>query len=386
MKLAIVVGEESGDQLGAALMKALRDRRDDLAFLGVGGERMAAQGMESLFPISDVAVMGIGSVLRHLPRIARRIGQTVETLDRAAPDGLVIIDSPGFTHTVARRLARRRPGLPVVDYVSPSVWAWRPGRAARMARFIDHVLALLPFEPDAHRRLGGPPCTYVGHPLVERLDVLRPANGSESDRGQAGQDRPVMVVLPGSRATEVTRLMPVFGQALERLRSQVGPFELLLPAVPHLETAVREAAADWPVEPRIVRGEAEKFAAFRRADVALAASGTVTLELALAGVPMVVAYRLDPLARRLKWLSTASSIVLPNLIVGDNAVPEFIDEAAHPEALAKALAPLFGPSPERRRQEAAFVRLVDCMRLPGGVAPSEKAAEIVLATVTERSA
>lgn len=381
MKLAIVVGEESGDQLGAALIAALRRLQGDIAFVGVGGERMAAQGMNSLFPVADVAVMGIGSVIRHLPRIARRVGQTVDALHAADPDGLVIIDSPGFTHTVARRLARRRPNLPVVDYVSPSIWAWRPGRAVRMARFIDHVLALLPFEPEAHRSLGGPPCTYVGHPLMERLDVLRPDR--QTGRHDRGGERPLLVVLPGSRATEVTRLMPIFGQTLSRLQSLIGDFDVLLPAVAHLERTVREAATAWPVRPEISVGEAEKFEAFRRADLALAASGTVTLELALAGVPMVVAYRLDPLARRLKWLNRAASIVLPNLIVGENAVPEFIDEAANPGALASALVALLEPSPARQSQLAAFDRLVAAMQLPGGIAPSEKAAQIVLDTVAQ---
>lgn len=378
MKLAIVVGEDSGDQLGAALITALRRIRDDLTFTGVGGERMTAQGMASLFPVSDVAVMGIGSVVRHLPRIARRIGQTVDALHADDPDGLVIIDSPGFTHTVARRLVRRRPNLAVIDYVSPSVWAWRPGRAAKMARFIDHVLALLPFEPEAHRSLGGPPCTYVGHPLVERLDMLR---GARADDRLPTREHPVVVVLPGSRATEVTRLLPVFGQTLELLAARVGAFELQLPAVEHLEPVIRTAVAAWPVRPEIITGEANKFAAFRRADVALAASGTVTLELALAGVPMVVAYKLDPVARRLKWLSNAASIVLPNLIVGENAIPEFIDEAATPEALSNALAALFTETPERSRQVAAFARLTDQMKLPGGIAPSEKAAQIVLETI-----
>ena len=299
LRFALVVGEELGDQLGAGLIDAIRRKRPDATFMGLAGGRMQARGMASLFPIADVAVMGLGSIVVHLPRIIQRVHQTVDAVIAAKPDVLVIIDSPDLTHAIAKRVARRRPDLPIVDYVSPSVWAWRAYRARRMRRYIDHVLALLPFEPEAHRRLGGPPCTYVGHPLIERLGELQPKTGERKPLGE----QPVLLVLPGSRHTEISRLLEPFGEAVARIVAARPDVEVVLPAVPHLADEIAARTAAWPRRPTIVLGEGEKFEAFRRAHAALAASGTVTLELALAGVPMVVAYKVDPIARLLKPLA-----------------------------------------------------------------------------------
>lgn len=373
LRIALVIGEESGDQLGAGLIDAIRRRRPDCIFVGLAGERMRARGMESFFPIGDVAVMGFASILRHLPQIVRRGYETVAAVLQAEPDALVIIDSPGFTHAVAKRVARRRPDLPIVNYVSPSVWAWRPGRARKMTAYIDHVMALLPFEPAAHARLGGPPCTYVGHPLIERLDELRPVSG---ERGPL--DSPVLLVLPGSRRTEISRLMEPFGDAVRLMAEQHPGLEVLLPAVPHLATEIKGRASLWPVPPRIVEGEAAKFAAFRRAHAALAASGTVTLELGLAGVPMVVAYRVELIARRLKRFLTAPSIVLTNLVLGENAVPEFLDGDASPETLAYETLALLSDGGARAKQLAALARLDAQMALHGNLRPSDMAATIVI--------
>ena len=367
----MVIGEESGDQLGAALIAAIRRLRPEASFVGLAGERMQALGMDTLFPISDVAVMGLGSVLAHLPRIARRGYRTVAAVLGAEPDVLVIIDSPGFTHAVAKRVARRRPDLPIIDYVSPSVWAWRPGRAARMARYVDHVLALLPFEPAAHARLGGPPCTYVGHPLIERLGELRPAPGERRSLGG-----PLILVLPGSRQTEISRLMKPFGEAVRLIVAARPDVELLLPAVPHLHEELMARSGMWPVQPTIVLGEAAKFAAFRRAHAALAASGTVTLELGLAGVPAVVAYRVDPVARVLKRFLNVPSIVLTNLVLGENVVPEFLDEDGSPEVLARETLALLDEGPARTAQLRALNRLEQQMSV--SAPPSELAARIVV--------
>jgi len=367
----LVIGEESGDQLGAALIAAIRRLRPEASFVGLAGERMQALGMDTLFPISDVAVMGLGSVLAHLPRIARRGYRTVAAVLGAEPDVLVIIDSPGFTHAVAKRVARRRPDLPIIDYVSPSVWAWRPGRAARMARYVDHVLALLPFEPAAHARLGGPPCTYVGHPLIERLGELRPAPGERRSLGG-----PLILVLPGSRQTEISRLMKPFGEAVRLIVAARPDVELLLPAVPHLHEELMARSGMWPVQPTIVLGEAAKFAAFRRAHAALAASGTVTLELGLAGVPAVVAYRVDPVARVLKRFLNVPSIVLTNLVLGENVVPEFLDEDGSPEVLARETLALLDEGPARTAQLRALNRLEQQMSV--SAPPSELAARIVV--------
>ena len=373
----LVAGEDSGDQLGAKLMRALRDLSDrPIRFGGVGGEAMAEQGFRSLFPIDDVAVMGYLPVAARLRTLLRRIRQTVRDVVEARPDVLVIIDSPGFTHAVAARVRKRLPDLPIVDYVSPSVWAWRPWRAAGMRPFIDHVLALLPFEPEAHRRLNGPACTYVGHPLIERLAELRP--GPDGVRASADAP-PVLAILPGSRRSEIERLMPVFGAALTQLVQRVGPVEAVLPAVTRHRALIERLAGAWSVPVTLVHGEAAKYAAFRRARAALAASGTVTLELALAGVPMVVAYKVsrieEAVARRLIQVPT---IVLPNLILGENAMPEFIQADCTAPRLVEALAPLVVGGPARDTQVAALGRIDSLMRLADDDQPSRSAARIVL--------
>lgn len=373
----LVAGEDSGDQLGAKLMRGLTELSDrPIRFGGVGGEAMAEQGFRSLFPIDDVAVMGYLPVAARLRTLLRRIRQTVRDVVEARPDVLVIIDSPGFTHAVASRVRKRMPHLPIVDYVSPSVWAWRPWRAARMRPFIDHVLALLPFEPEAHRRLNGPACTYVGHPLIERLVELRPGP-AESAARMTGP--PVLAILPGSRRSEIERLMPVFGAVLARLTQRFGPIEAVLPAVTRHRALIERLALAWEAPVTLVHGEAAKHATFRRARAALAASGTVTLELALAGVPMVVAYKVsrieEAVARRLIQVPT---IVLPNLILGQNAMPEFIQADCTAPRLAEALAPLIAGGPERDAQVAALARIDSLMRLSGDDEPSRSAARIVL--------
>ncbi|GEP09990.1 Lipid-A-disaccharide synthase [Methylobacterium gnaphalii] len=373
----LVAGEDSGDQLGAKLMRALRGvSPNPLHLHGVGGEAMIAEGLTSLFPIDDVAVMGYLPVLYRLRTLIRRIHQTVDAIVASRPDVLCIIDSPGFTHAVASRVRKRLPDLPIVNYVSPSVWAWRPWRANGMRPYIDHILALLPFEPDAHRRLGGPACTYVGHPLIERLDALRP---DAREREARESQPPLIVVLPGSRRSEIERLMPVFGQALSRLMSRVGPIAVELPAVSRHRALIERLALAWDVSVRLVHGEAAKHGAFRRARAALAASGTVTLELALAGVPMVVAYKVsrieEVIARRLIQVPT---IVLPNLILAENAMPEYVQADCTPQRLADTLAPLVIGEPERAKQLEALARIDRRMSLPDGEEPSRAAARIVL--------
>ena len=264
----------------------------------------------------------------------------------ASPDILVIIDSPDFTHRVARRVRAKDPGIPIVNYVSPSVWAWRPGRARAMLKYVDHVLALLPFEPEAYRRLRGPPCTYVGHPLTEQLSALRP-NADEAAR--RAESPPVLLVLPGSRRSEIRHHMAVFGQAVARLQQEGVAFELVLPTMPHLQEAIVDAVKGWPVQPQVVIGEQEKRAAFRIAHAALAKSGTVTLELALAGVPMVTAYRTGSVeAWILRRAIKVNSVILANLVIGENVVPEFLQEDCTPEKLAQALHEVLGDCELRR--------------------------------------
>ena len=245
LRVFLVVGEHSGDQLGFKLMRALREALGgEIEFIGTGGEAMEAEGLRSLFPLADIAVMGILPVIARLPTLIARIRQTARAVIAARPDVLVIIDSPDFTHRVARLARRGLPGLPVVDYVSPSVWAWRPGRARAMRAYVDCLLALLPFEPAAHLRLGGPPCFYVGHPLIERLDELRP-NPQEAARRAGGP--PLIVALPGSRRSVIARMIDDFGAALSLLARQIGPVEAVLPTFPHLAAEVAGRVASWPV-------------------------------------------------------------------------------------------------------------------------------------------
>ncbi len=255
-KIFLIATEESGDRLGAGLMKVLRQRLGGaVRFEGVGGQSMTREGLSSLFPIDDLSIMGFAAVVQRLPTILRRIRETADAVSKARPDLLILIDSPDFTHRVARRLRARRPEIPIVDYVSPSVWAWRPGRARAMRTYIDHILALLPFEPEVHRRLGGPPCTYVGHPLIEQRALLRP---SAEEQLRRDTSPPVLLVLPGSRRSEIKHHLAIFGETLSLLRGQGVAFEPVLATTPHLHDAVEEGLKNWPLQPRVVIGEVRK--------------------------------------------------------------------------------------------------------------------------------
>lgn len=378
-KVFLIATEESGDRLGASLMKVLRQRLGGaVRFEGIGGQAMAREGLASLFPIERLSIMGLAAVVRQLPMILRHIKETAEAVTRASPDVLVIIDSPDFTHRVARRVRASAPAIPIVDYVSPSVWAWRPGRARAMCAYVDHVLALLPFEPEEYRKLRGPPCSYVGHPLTEQIGSLRPGADEQKRRDEAP---PVLLVLPGSRRSEIRHHMAIFGKTLSLLRVQEVAFELILPTMPHLLEAVREGAESWPVQPRIVVGDQEKRAAFRIARAALAKSGTVTLELALAGVPMVAAYKAGAVeAWIMRRAIRVSSVILANLVLGENVVPEFLQQDCTPERLVPALRDVLADTPLRRRQLEAFARIENIMST-GDQPPSARAADIVLATM-----
>jgi lipid-A-disaccharide synthase len=378
-KIFLIATEESGDRLGANLMKVLRQRLGDaVRFEGVGGRSMAREGLASRFPIEELSIMGFSAVVKQLPKLSRLIRETSDAVMQASPDMLVIIDSPDFTHRVARRVRARDPSIPIVDYVSPSVWAWRPGRARAMRRYVDHVLALLPFEPAEYARLNGPPCSYVGHPLTDQLSSLRPG---PAERKRREEKPPVLLVLPGSRRGEIRHHMAIFGRALRRLQEDGVAFELVLPTMPHLHALVETHLQGWKVQPRIVIGEQEKRAAFRLARAALAKSGTVTLELALAGVPMVTAYRVGTVeAWILRRAIKVQSVILANLVIGENLVPEFLQQDCTAEKLSRALREVLEDSPLRQRQLEAFAR-IDQIMATGGQSPSVRAADIVLATM-----
>jgi lipid-A-disaccharide synthase len=374
--IAVIAGESSGDQLGQRLLSALKAQTGPpVHFVGVGGPLMEMEGLQSLFPLSDIAVNGFIPVIRRLPLLLRRIAETARAIVAANPDLVVHIDAQDFNQRVAQRLRKALPHTPLVAYVSPTVWAWRPGRAKKIAKFYNRLLAVLPFEPEIHRKLGGPPTVYVGHPLMERLADF---TASAEERSSRGSPPYRLLLLPGSRLAEITRLLAVFGEAAAALQQQFPDLELLLPAVPHLRAEIERLTAGWPVKPRLLDGEAEKLAAFRTARAALAASGTVTLELALARVPTVVAYKVGfvegEIARRLISVESAS---LPNLILGRKVLPEFIDWGWTAADLATKVAAVLADGPARDGQLAAFDEVQRRMG-EGITTPSATAADIVL--------
>ena len=269
-KIFLVAVEESGDQLGAALMRALRQRLGQrVLFSGVGGRRMAAEGLSSLHSTDDFSIMGVSQIPRRAPAMIGHLRRTLRALREQRPHALVVIDSPGYSMWVAAYARRADPALKIIDYVSPSVWAWRPGRARSMRRYVDHILALLPFEPDVHLRLGGPPCSYVGHPIIEQIAQFRPS-ADEARRREAAP--PVVVVLPGSRSGEIAQMTATFGETIGRVRHRVGPLDVVVPIAPHHLDRITAATASWAVKPRIVTEQADKQAAFRMARAALAKS------------------------------------------------------------------------------------------------------------------
>ncbi len=387
LRIFIVAGEHSGDALGAKLMAAIAMLYPGpIEYEGVGGDLMEAAGLHSLFPMSDVAVMGVGAILKRLRPIVQRVYRTIDAGLAFDPDVVVIIDAPEFTHAIAKRIRRKKPEIPIVDYVSPTVWAWRPGRARAMRPYVDHLLALLPFEPEAHRRLGGPVCTYVGHPLAERIEELRRLDPAPlAARLGLDREKPVLVVLPGSRRSEIGRLLEVFRQTTERLCTDAGSApEIIIPVVSSVREMIEESLPRWTTRPHLVFGEDDKWQAFRLATAALAASGTVTLELAVADTPMAIAYKVEPwTAPFLRRLIKIDQAGLPNLILGEKLFPEFIQENATPEAMAAALRPLLSDTPVRDRQLAGLSRIPERLAIPHG-SPSETAARIVLEEAAKR--
>ncbi len=373
LSIFMIAGEPSGDVLGARLIAALRELTGGtVEVCGVGGELMAHQGLESLFPMEEISLMGITEILPHLPRLLRRIRQTAAAVDRVAPNALVTIDSPDFTRRVARRVRRRT--IPRIHYVAPTVWAWRPGRAKGFARDFSHLLALLPFEPPWFER-AGLPCTFTGHPVIESGAGSGDGEGFRARHEIAG-DAPVICVLPGSRRGEVSRLAGDFGAALELFRRRVPDTRVVVPTVPGVAAMVESYAANWPGRALVVRGETDKKDALAASNAALAASGTVALELALARVPTVIAYRVAPLThfivRRLVSVKYGNLI---NIIENREIVPELIQGDCRPDRLAHELERLLGPA--GAAQVAASQPALRQLGLEGE-APSRRAARAIL--------
>lgn len=355
LKIAVVAGEESGDLLAADAIRALRLRTGEpVEVIGVGGDHLEREGLKSLFDPSEIALMGFSAVVRDLPRLVRRIGQTARALSDAKPDCLLTVDSPDFSLRVARKVRASAPDIPIVHYVCPSVWAWRPGRAPAMKPHVDHILCLLPFEPEALRDLGGPPGTFVGHRLMHEAGLVAAAESQRQRNLPAMGELRTLLLLPGSRKGEVKRLIEPFGETVDMLRARGTRLRVLLPTVPHVRKTVEAATAGWTERPEIITDGDGKWRAFAQADAALCASGTVTLEVALAGVPLLSCYRLDPIAKALTFLLTAWSASLPNLIADRPVVPEFYNDQVRPNHLAHWLEALLNDTELRRWQLAGF--------------------------------
>ena len=380
MKAFLIAGEPSGDRLGAALIAGLRELDPALEVRGIGGEGMAAQGLESLFSMSELSLMGIWEILPKYRALKRRIAQTAQAVIKAAPDVLITIDSPDFGLRVARIVRAAAPGIRTVHYVAPSVWAWRPGRARKMAQVIDHVLAILPFEPPL-MQAAGMSCDFVGHPVVsERLASAADASAFRAAHGIAA-DAPLVLCLPGSRRGEVARLGPRFDEALMRLRDRLPEVRVVLPTVPGVADMVDAMVRRWPTAPVVVQGESDKRAAFAAADLALAASGTVSLELAANGVPMVIGYDMAPVSRALiGLLLKTDTVTLVNLVSETRAVPEFLGRHCQPGPMANALLRLLD-DPEARAEQLAAMDLTMQRLGRGGEPPGLRAARSVIAAV-----
>jgi lipid-A-disaccharide synthase len=376
MQVFVVAGEASGDKLGAALMAGLRKHVPNVTFEGIGGDRMLSEGLNSLFPMDEISIMGITEILSQYRSLKARIRQTADAVIAGQPDVLITIDLPEFGLRVAR-LVKERSDIRTVHYVAPTVWAWRPGRVKKMARHIDQVLALLPFEPP-YMQAAGMRCDFVGHPVV--TDRIATEAETAKFRQKTGIGAaPLALILPGSRRSEVSRLLPVFSEVVARLHATRPDLAFVLPAAPNVAGMVAEAIETWPVRPHVVNpvsdGMSVKQAAFAAADVAVAASGTVSLELAAAQTPMVIAYDMNWLSRQIIGrMLRVDTVTLVNLVSDTRVVPEFIGAKCQPGPIADAvLAILNSPEEQRAAMALTMERLGQ-----GGLPPGERAALAVL--------
>ncbi|MDB5407540.1 MAG: lpxB [Rhodospirillales bacterium] len=382
MLIFVIAGEPSGDVLGGALMAALSRRSGGaIRFAGIGGPRMAEQGLRSLMPLHELAIMGMVEVLPRARRLLRRIRETADAIVAMQPAAVVTIDSSGFTWRVAKRLRERGVTMPLIHYVAPMVWVWRPENAAKIAALYDHLMTLLPFEPPYFTAVGLA-CTHVGHPIIESAAGSGDGVGFRARHGIAPDAR-LLCLLPGSRRGEVKHLVPVFRATVERLRRSLGEFRVVVPTLDLVAPMIGRAMHDWPVPLTIVGGDA-KYDAFAASDVALAASGTVALELAMASLPAVITYRTNLitawLARRYVKAPYANLI---NVVLDRMLVPELLLEDATPDRLSSAVAHLFDDAAARAAQVAGYRE--GLARLgQGGMSPSLRAADQVLAVIAAR--
>jgi lipid-A-disaccharide synthase len=389
LRIALIAGEPSGDVLGAGLMRALREQTSgNVVFQGVGGAQMIAEGLQSLFPIADLSVMGLVEILPRARLLLRRIDQTARFIQDNPPDVVVTIDSPGFTRRVAQRLFDQRVSehrFPLVHYVAPTVWAWRPKRAERLTRLYDHLMVLLPFEPPYFEAVGLK-TTFVGHPAVETLARARQAEAAAErnfrERHGIAPDARLLALLPGSRKGEVNRLLPVFTDVLRQLKAHDLNLHLLVPTVETVAPVVKAAAPNLPMPATVIEAPAERYAAMIAAEAALAASGTATLELGLAETPTVLAYKVNPItAAIVRRLIRTPYAGLVNILQQREVMPEFLQERCRPELITPALLRLLTEPGARQAQIDACRAVAVQLGSAEAIGPSARAARAVLAMV-----
>jgi len=375
----LVAGEASGDQLGGRLMAAIKRQEPGARFIGVGGPRMEGEGLQSLFPMNEMSVMGLTEVIPHIPHLLKRIAQTADFAKSEKPDAVVTIDAPDFSFRVGKKLKGK--GIPLIHYVAPSVWAWREGRAKKIAGFLDHLLALLPFEPPYFEK-EGLPTTFIGHSAVEE----RHDGNGDRFRANHGLDanKRLLAVLPGSRNSEVKRLLPVFRQVIEAIARKYPDARIVVPTVSKVADTVTEEMKSWPLAPIVVATDQERHDAFAAADCALAASGTVSLELAISGVPHVIAYQVNAITGWIaKRLIKIDTVTIVNLVLGRKLIPEFLQENCKAKNIIPVLDALLGDNPTREQQKSGFDEACRMLGF-GDRAPSEKAAEQILDIIAKK--
>ncbi|WBU65441.1 lipid-A-disaccharide synthase [Paracoccus aerodenitrificans] len=377
MRVFLIAGEASGDRLGGALMAGLRTLQPEIRFDGIGGPLMISHGLQSRFPMDELSVMGIAEVLPKYRHLKRRIAETAAAIAESRPDALITIDSPDFCLRVVKAAQQLGYDGPVIHYVAPSVWAWRPGRAKKMAKLVDHVLALLPFEPPL-MEAAGMSCDFVGHPVVAQPRATESQARAFREAHEIEPDAPLVMCLPGSRKGEVSRLAPRFDEALIRVRDRIPELRVVIPTVPGVSRMVRDMTRRWPTAPIVVEAEDDRQAAFMAADLALAASGTVSLELAANGVPMIIAYDMAPLSRWLiGMLLKTDTVTLVNLVSDTRAVPEYLGRNCRADLIANALLELL-EMPEKRASQSEAMALTMKRLGEGGAPPGLRAAKSVL--------
>lgn len=385
----LIAGEPSGDLLGASLMRGIKAElgENNVQFIGVGGPEMAAEGVDSLFPMSDLSVMGLAEILPRLGLILRRIRETVKAATEADVDAVISIDSPDFSFRVQKKLSKHFSGQDnppkLIHYVAPTVWAWRPGRAQKIAGFLDHLLALFPFEPPYFERVGLS-CDFVGHPVVTA--GIDKADGAAFRKSHdIGDARKLLCVLPGSRMSEVSRLVPVFAETIRKLQQSYPDMAVVVPLVPGVAKFVRDGFSQRGLSKTIIytEGREDKFAVFRAADAALAASGTVSIELGAAGLPHVIGYRVSWLTGAIgKRLIRTPYANLINVILDRMVVPELLQNNCKAAQLHDNLLPLLDDSPERTAQTDAFTQAISRLSPPEGMGdPGAAAARSVLSRI-----